>query len=502
MKWTIVDSAKPKSKEFQLFPVIDHFGFREYDARWRYGEQINLLGLQCLGSALATQLWETEQDAPAVIVGHDYREYSMAVKEALTAGLLAAGARVHDIGLGITPMSYFARSHLEIGGLAFVTASHNENPWTGVKVGVRSPLTFGPDDMKRLKEISMGGQYKSGHGSYVYEPGVRDAYIESLIHLASLKRKIRVVASTGNGTCGLFAPRVLSGIGCDVIEQDTELDWTFPHGNPNPESVSMLERLSQRVVAEKADVGFAFDGDGDRLGVVDDQGNELYSDKLGLLLARHLVKEHPGSRFVADVKSTGLFMDDPILSKSGSSVEYWITGHSHMKKRIADTSALAGFEKSGHFFFAPPIGKGYDDGLVSAVMVCEMLESEGSPLSEIRKGLRQTWQTPTLGLECSEAEKYEIVSRVQKRYEDLAKKSGRLIGSKIESLVVVNGVRVVLDEGTWGLVRASSNKPSLVVVAESRVSEQRLRDMFAEIDHTIRSVGKVGSYDQPFGVVA
>lgn len=501
MKWTIVESAKPNTEQFATLPLIDHFGFREYDARWRFGEQINLLGVQCLGSAIGTQLWEMSQQRPMVVVGHDYREYSLAVKQSLSMGLLASGAHVYDIGLGITPMSYFARTYLNVGGLAFVTASHNENPWTGVKVGIQAPLTFGPDEMKRLKEISMEGEYWSGKGSYEFLPEIREAYKESLIRLASLTRRLRVVACTGNGTCGLFAPQVLSAIGCEVIELDTDLDWTFPNGNPNPESVSMLERLSQKVLDEKADIGFAFDGDGDRVGVVDDQGCELFSDKLGLLLARELAREIPGSKFVVDVKSTGLFIDDPVLRENRSSVEYWMTGHSHMKKRLWDTKALAGFEKSGHFFFAPPVGNGYDDGVVSAIMACRMLESEGSPLSELRKRLTQAWQTPTMGLECAESEKYDIVSRVRDHYEDLARKGEKVLGHGIKDLITVNGVRVVLDDGTWGLIRASSNKPSLVIVAESPVSEDRLREMFAEVDHTIRSKGNVGAYDQSFAVV-
>lgn len=498
MRWTILKSASSNTEQFETLPLIDPYGFREYDARWKYGEQINLLGVQCLGSGFATQLWEMGQNPPRVVVGQDYREYSMSVKKALTVGLLASGAQVYDIGLSLTPMAYFARTCLDVPGLAMVTASHNENPWTGVKVGAIHPLTHGPDEMKHLKEITMTGQYKAASGQYEYREDVRQKYIRSLCKDVGLGKKLRVVVCTGNGTAGLFAPQILSTIGCRVINLDTELDWRFPNYNPNPEDVVMLRKLSGKVVEENADLGLAFDGDGDRIGVVDDHGDELFSDKVGLLLARMLSADYPASKFVVDVKSTGLFMDDPVLAHNRATVEYWHTGHSYIKRRVWEQHALAGFEKSGHFFFSPPFGDFYDDGLLSAVMICRMLDSEGLSLSQLRRELNQTWQSPTLGLECSEADKYEIVSRVRDYYSKVASSGRQVLGQQIKDMITINGVRLILEQGTWGLVRASSNKPSLIVVVESRVSENEMRGMFLELDRTIKSVGKVGKYDQAF----
>jgi len=377
-----------------------------------------------------------------------------------------------------------------------ITASHNENGWTGLKVSDRPPITHGPKEMTELKDIVLSGQYAAGSGTYRYRPEVRDLYIRSLAADFRLKKPLRVVVATGNGTMGAFAPQVLEGIGCEVLPLDTELDWTFPRYNPNPEDLEALHALVAEVRRQKADLGLAFDGDGDRVGVVDDAGEEIFSDKIGLLIARRLSVEHPGSKFVVDVKSTGLFQADPVLAANRCSVEYWITGHSYLKRRIHETGALAGFEKSGHFFFAPPVGRGYDDALVSAIHVLRMLDAAGEPLSRLRAKLRHTWQSPTMAPYCEEAQKYQVVRDITEAYTSARSQAEKICGLDISDLVTVNGVRVTLSDGTWGLVRASSNKPSLVVVTESPTSEALMRGMFADIDRRLQATGHVGEYDQ------
>ena len=205
-------------------------------------------------------------------------------------------------------------------------------------------------------------------------PEFRERYIEDLVAGKSVRLKPRVVVACGNGTAGAFAPQVLESIGCDVIPLDLELDHTFPHYNPNPEDMQMLHAIRDKVLETGADLGLGFDGDGDRCGVVDNEGSEIFADKVGVMLARDISSLHPQSAFVVDVKSTGLFLTDPVLAKNGARTDYWKTGHSHIKRRVAELNAIAGFEKSGHFFFNPPIGRGYDDGLVTAIAVCEMLD--------------------------------------------------------------------------------------------------------------------------------
>ena len=200
----------------------------------------------------------------------------------------------------------------------------------------------------------------------MFVPDIAERYIAALADRPKLKRQLKVVCACGNGTAGAFAPQVLEAIGCEVVPLDCDLDYTFPRYNPNPEDMKMLHAMSEAVLAHKADVGFGFDGDGDRCGVVDNEGHEIFADKVGVMLARDLSALHPNAVFVADVKSTGLFMTDPVLQQNGARALYWKTGHSYMKRYTHEQKALVGFEKSGHFFFQPPLGRGYDDGLVAA----------------------------------------------------------------------------------------------------------------------------------------
>jgi phosphomannomutase / phosphoglucomutase len=251
------------------------------------------------------------------------------------------------------------------------------------------------------------------------------------------------------------------------------------------------------VLRTKADVGLAFDGDGDRCGVVDNDGEEIFADKVGVMLARDMSSLHPGATFVVDVKSTGLFVTDPVLQKNGVKVEYWKTGHSYIKRRANEVGALAGFEKSGHFFFNKPFGRGYDDGLVSALAVCDMLD-RNSPksMADLKNELPKTWQSPTMAPHCDDEVKYRVVDEVVKHFEGARAKGEKVAGQPIRDLVTVNGVRVTVEDGTWGLVRASSNKPELVVVVESPISEARMREMFKAVDAVLRTHPEVGEYNQ------
>src|SRR5260370_107822 len=325
-----------------------------------------------------------------------------------------------------------------------VTASHNDNGWTGVKMGVNRPLTFGPDEMTRLKEIVLNADFKNkAGGSYQFDENFPARYIADLTKRAKLKRKLKVVVACGNGTAGAFAPQVMEAIGCQVVPLDTELDHTFPKYNPNPEDMEMLHAIRDAVLEHKADVGLGFDGDGDRCGVVDK------------------------------------------------------TGHSYMKRRTNELGALAGFEKSGHFFFNKPFGRGYDDGLISAIAVCEMLDrAPGKSMADLKDALPKTWSSPTMSPHCADETKYGVVDNVVKHFEMMQEKEAKVAGQKIRDLVTVNGVRVTVEDGSWGLVRASSNKPELVVVVESPVSEQRMRDMFEAMDSVLRTHPEVGEYNQ------
>src|SRR5215467_11393995 len=488
---------RPNTAEFERLPFVKATGFREYDARWRYPEEINLLGLVAAGLALA-DLMRERGVPPRVVVGHDYRSYSASIKAALINGLLAGGVEVHDIGLALSPMAYFAQFELGVEGVAMVTASHNDNGWTGIKMGIERPLTFAPDDMSALKSrVLEGGLTPRGGGGYVFVPDVPERYMADLLKRPKLMRPLKAVVSCGNGTAGAFAPRVLAELGVTVLPLNCELDYSFPAHNPNPEDLAMLNATRETVLAQGADLGLAFDGDGDRCGVVDNEGEAIFADKVGVMLARDIAARNKGALFVADVKSTGLFLTDPVLQKQGAKADYWKTGHSYMKRRVNEIGAVAGFEKSGHFFFNKPLGRGYDDGLIFALAVCDMLErNPGKSMADLKNALPKTWSSPTMSPHCPDETKYGVVDQVVAHFQAEKKNGGKVAGQPIRDLVTVNGVRVTVEDGTWGLVRASSNKPELVVVVESPVSEARMRDMFKAVDAVLRTHKEVGEYNQ------
>ena len=488
---------KPNTLDFERHPLVKPTGFREYDARWRYPEEINLMGLKAVGLGMA-ELFRRKQVPLRIVTGHDFRWYSGAVKEALITGLLAGGFEVHDIGLALSPMAYFAQFELDVEGVAMVTASHNDNGWTGIKMGMQRPLTFGPDEMLALKEIVLAGKLPMpGGGRYRFVGTLAERYVASLSHRPRLKRKLKVVAACGNGTAGAFAPQVLEAIGCEVVQLDCELDHSFPRYNPNPEDMKMLHAIGAAVLAHKADAGLGFDGDGDRCGVVDNEGHEIFADKVGVMLARDISAVHPGAKFVVDVKSTGLFATDPVLRANGATTAYWKTGHSYIKRYNWENKTLAGFEKSGHFFFSPPLGRGYDDGLLAAIAVCDMLDrAPGKTLADLKNDLPRTWQSPTMSPHCGDEIKYRVVDGVIAHYEALAAKGAAIAGLSIRELITVNGIRVVLEDGTWGLVRASSNKPELVIVVESPTSEANMRAIFKDIEAYLAAIPEIGAYNQ------
>ena len=476
---------------------IDPYGFREYDARWVYEKDIDDDGIVQLGKGLGTQIINhTKKNNPRIIVGQDYRSYSEHIKEKLKEGLVSTGCKIEDIGLSLSPMVYFAQFNLNSDAIAMVTASHNENGWTGVKMGIKKGLTHAPEEMKELKDITLNQKFINGEGNVKKIDDFQDIYKNDLITKNPLNKKIKAVVACGNGTAGIFAPEILRSIGCEVIELDCELDWTFPKYNPNPEDLEMLHAISSAVKENKADIGFGFDGDGDRVGVIDDKGNEIFSDKIGLLIARNLSKDHKNSKFVVDVKSTGLYSNDRILNENKCETIYWKTGHSHIKRKVNTDNALAGFEKSGHFFFNKPLGYGYDDGINSAIQVCKLLDKNNKKMSEILGELPTTYQSPTMAPYCKDSEKYDVVENLVKEITNIKENKTKVDDQEIKEILTVNGVRFSFDDGSWGLIRASSNKPSLVVVTESPTSEDRKKKIFDFIDNLLQQTGKVGDYDQ------
>ncbi len=410
---------KPNTYAYESSPLVKPTGFREYDARWLLGKRDQPDGR---AGARHGARHADPRDGREAGDRHRPRLPQLFGFGEDGADLRPDGGRLqgHDIGLAITPMAYFAQFELDVPCVAMVTASHNDNGWTGVKMGANRPLTFGPDEMTRLKEIVLNAQFKlPGGGAYEFVENFPERYIADLTNRPKIKRKLKVVAACGNGTAGAFAPRVLEAIGCEVVPLDCELDHTFPHYNPNTEDMKMLHAMRDAVLANKADVGLGFDGDGDRCGVVDNEGEEIFADKVGVMLARDMSELHKGATFVVDVKSTGLFLTDPVLKANGAKADYWKTGHSYIKRRVNELSALAGFEKSGHFFFNKPIGRGYDDGMIFALAVCDMLDrNPDKSMADLRSALPKTWGSPTMSPHCDDEKKYGVVDAVVKHFED------------------------------------------------------------------------------------
>src|SRR4029077_4773985 len=376
------------------------------------------MGVQALGLGLGTLVHELGVK-PDLVTGHDFRGYSASLKMALGTGMMTAGIRVKDIGLAVTPMAYFAQFDLDVPCVAMVTASHNDNGWTGMKMGAVRLRASGPEEIVRLTGIVMNARFElAGGGSYRFVENFAARYIDDLTNRPKLERRLKVVAACGNGTAGAFVPKVLETTGCEVVALDCDLDYTFPKYNPNPEDMKMLHAVRDEVRRTNSDVGLAFDVDGDRCGVIDNEGDEIFADKVGVMLARDMAAQHKGATFVVDVKSTGLFATDPVLAKLGAKADYWKPGHSYMKRRVNEIGALAGFEKSGHFFFNEPLGRGYDDGLISALAVCDMLDrNPGRSMADLKNALPRTWQSPTMSPHCPDETKYAVVADVVKHFE-------------------------------------------------------------------------------------
>jgi phosphomannomutase/phosphoglucomutase len=499
---TVFENQSPLQFNFDetLDPaVISPYGFREYDARWLFPDDVNQQGLEIFGFSLGSYISNRVKPGASVVIGHDYRSYSEEVKYHVAKGLLSAGCKVIDIGLALSPMVYFAQHHLDTDALAMITASHNDNGWTGIKCGIEKSLTFGPNEVDEIKKIALSIKdfQAKNNGTYEFKNNLRQDYLNYLTKGYKVKNKLKIVAACGNGTAGAFAPDLLRAIGCEVIELHCRLDHSFPNYNPNPEDMVMLEDMTAAVKNHHADAAFGFDGDGDRLGVVDNMGEEIFSDKIGLMLARNVAADYPNSTFVIDVKSTGLYFHDEYLKAQNCKIEMWKTGHSHMKRRVRELNSICGFEKSGHFFINEPLGLGFDDGLKSAILMAKLLDDNSTvKLAEMKSQLPLTFQSPTMAPYCADDVKYQLVDDIAQTILNKSESSEKIIGLEIKDVLTVNGVRFELANGSWGLIRASSNKPSLVIVTESPTSDNRKKKIFDFIDDLLLKTGKIGEYDQ------
>jgi phosphomannomutase/phosphoglucomutase len=429
--------------------------FREYDIRGRVSdEELNQRSVEWIGRGFGTFL--SRRGIDDLVVGYDSRFGSVEIKDGLVKGLRATGRNVIMVGMCLTPMMYWSQYRFKVRGGAMVTGSHNPKGWNGLKLGAGFSSTLVAADIRELYDIIEREEFTSGHGDYT-EVTIADDYAADLVGRVRMGRPLKVVIDTGNGTAGAFAPRVFRDAGLTVIEQFTGLDPDFPNHEPDPARTETVEALGGRVRREGADFGIAIDGDGDRLGVVDETGSVIWPDRYLILLARQVLAREPKGKIVFDVKCTQALEDD-ILAHGGVPI-MWKTGHSHIKAKLHEEGAALAGEMSGNVFFVENY-YGFDDGVYAGLRFAEYVASRKESLSDIMAGTPAYVSTPAINVHCADEVKYDVVERLTKT-----------LKRDFDRVIDINGARVVLDDG-WGLVRASSNLPELVLRFEAKTPER------------------------------
>ena len=439
--------------------------FREYDLRGRESEdELNDTSVYYLGRGFGAFL--KKRNLSETVVGHDARGTSESFHVDMTKGLTESGINVIDIGTVTTPMSYWSQYFLKVKGLVMITASHNPAGWNGVKFGTDFSYTLLADEMQELYDIISRDEFVNGQGT-VTKREIRNDYIRDLLSRANITKKFKILVNTGNGTAGLFAPDLLRDTGCEIVEHFTNVDSAYPNYTPNPDGTAMMEDTGKQTVKNKCDFGFAFDGDGDRLGLVDEKGNTIWPDRYIILLSRLVLSKKPGAKIVFDVKVSEALPED--IKAHGGIPIMWKTGHSYIKSKLAEEKAAMAGEMSGHIFFVEDF-YGFDDGFFAALKMLEYLSTQSEPLSKIIASTPYYISTPTIQVKTTDEDKYKIVDVLTQEF----KKEGLRV-------VDINGARVYFDDG-WGLVRASSNTPTLVLRFESKTQEglERIQKIFKE----------------------
>jgi phosphomannomutase/phosphoglucomutase len=441
--------------------------FRAYDVRGRVGADINPDVFREVGRAYATLI--RRQNGRTVAVGQDNRTSSTGLKAAFVDGVRAAGVDVVDIGLSTTPILYFATAHWGLDGGANITGSHNPIEYNGVKMVHPGAAPLTEDEIQKLRLMVEQRDHESGQGR-IESRSPREDYFATVTRIVHLRRPLKVVADAGNGVAGLFAPELLRRLGCEVIELHCESDGSFPNHLPDPEDPENVVDVQEKVVEVGADIGVAYDGDADRVGVIDERGQRHEADLILVLLARDLLKRHPGAKIVFDVKSSQSLIDD--IKQHGGEPIMWKTGHSHLKRKMRDDKILLGGEVSGHMFFGEDY-YGVDDGILASCKIIEIAARADQPLSRLFASVPHLHATPELKALCPDAEKFRVIDELAR---DLKQRY---------PTIDIDGARVLFPSGGWGLVRASNTNPYLTLRFEGR-SEAEIDDMKRVIYDALR----------------
>jgi phosphomannomutase/phosphoglucomutase len=455
--------------------MIEPTMFREYDIRGHVNaNELSDEAVGLIAKGFGTTL--IRKGIKQVVIGFDNRESSEHFRDLFEAELASAGCNVVDIGMVLSPVLYFAQSVLGIPGGVMITASHNPPDWNGFKLSTAPATTLLGGDLQELLGLIQRGDFARGQGSVRRQP-IKDIYIQDILSRVKLARRFRIVIDTGNGTAGAWAPDVFRAAGCDVDCLFCDLDPRFPNHFPNPSDLEGMKALQREVVAKGADLGLAFDGDGDRLGAVDAEGRVVYADRILILLARHVLSRQPGAKIVFDVKCTQALVDD--VKAHGGVPIMWTTGHSYIKDKMRKEKAALAGERSGHICFPPdwnhPEGRpgpdyyyGIDDAIFAGLRMLEFLSHQTAPLQDLIREADPYITSPEIHVPCPDTRKYQIVDALVADFK-----------AEYGDVIDINGARVSMFGG-WGLVRASSNLPALVLVFEARNLEDlnRIKEVF------------------------
>lgn len=446
-------------------PTLKKTMFREYDMRGRESDdELNETSMYHIGRGFGTFL--IKRGVTKAVVGHDARGTSESFHASVIKGLTECGVNIIDIGTITTPMGYWAQYYLKVKGLVTVTASHNPVGWNGVKLGSDFSYTLLTDELQEVYNIIVKEDYVNGKGT-VRKENILEAYIKDLLPRAKITRKFKILINTGNGTAGIVEPEIFRRAGCEIVEHFTNIDPTYPNYTANPDGTAMMEDTGKQTVKNKCDLGFAFDGDGDRLGLVDEKGEIIWPDRYIILLSRSILAKKPGAKIIFDVKVSEALPED--IKAHGGEPIMWKTGHSHIKAKLAAEKAAMAGEMSGHIFFEHDF-YGFDDATFAALKLLEYLSTQDKPLSQIIATTPYYISTPTIQVQATDEHKYEIVEKLTKEFKDEGYK-----------VIDINGARVYMENG-WGLVRASSNTPTLVLRFESKTKEdlEKIQQIFKE----------------------
>jgi len=444
--------------------------FREYDIRGVVGKDYDDDFARLLGRAFARAL--TNHGGKRAVISRDCRLSSPSLAKALIKGMIESGLEVTDLGILTSPMLYFSLHNLEVDGGIQVSGSHNPPDQNGFKVCVGTDTLYG-EAIQHLKEIIEMKDFPAGEGE-VGEQSIVDDYVDWIVGNIKIERPVKVVLDSGNGTAGPVAPRIMRDLGCEVTDLFSEMDGNFPNHHPDPTVEKNLVALVAKVGETGAELGIGFDGDGDRIGVVDDLGRVIWGDKLMILLSRAVLKEVPGATIVGEVKCSHLMYKD--IEAHGGRGIMWKAGHSLIKAKMKEEGAVLGGEMSGHIFFKHRYF-GYDDAIYSGCRLLELLAKSEKKLSEMIDEMPRTVSTPEIRIESTDENKFDIVAEATDYFK-----------SKGHEVIDVDGARLVFPDG-WGLVRASNTQPMLVMRFEAE-SEERLKEIQELMEKKINELNK------------